>query len=386
MDKKVRTARIAVAKAAAGLAISGAGLLLFLSASAFAAPGGGVGIGVSPNFPSPVTVGQTGLAASMDVTNTSGTTTPITIDSIFLTPSCGDLNVPCTTPDAGVFAVSANATGTGACASTTFTTAVVDPTSGKVQFTPSSTITLAQTAVCTINFTVNVLKLPAADALPGTAGVQTAQGGQVLAHAGDLPGSGTGTNITTVNKVSPTISTTLSTTTPVKTGTSVHDSALLASSTANAGGTATYTVYTNNTCTLGAQSAGVKTVAGAVVPDSDPIIFNTPGTFYWQVVYSGDANNNAATSTCGSEVLVVTANPSTHLTKSANHSSVVVGSSVTYTYHEQNDGDVPLTNASVSDDKCTPVTFVNGDTNANGILDPGETWNYTCTTTLTLRL
>jgi hypothetical protein len=30
------------------------------------------------------------------------------------------------------------------------------------------------------------------------------------------------------------------------------------------------------------------------------------GTFYWQVVYSGDANNNGATSVCTSEVVVVT--------------------------------------------------------------------------------
>jgi hypothetical protein len=45
-----------------------------------------------------------------------------------------------------------------------------------------------------------------------------------------------------------------------------------------------------------------------VVPDSDPITFNTAGTFYWQVVYSGDANNNPATSVCASEQLVVTKN------------------------------------------------------------------------------
>jgi hypothetical protein len=47
-----------------------------------------------------------------------------------------------------------------------------------------------------------------------------------------------------------------------------------------------------------------------VVPDSDPVTFNTAGTYYWQAVYSGDAKNSGATSVCGTEVLVVTTSPS----------------------------------------------------------------------------
>ena len=34
--------------------------------------------------------------------------------------------------------------------------------------------------------------------------------------------------------------------------------------------------------------------AGAV-PNSATVTFNTAGTYYWQAVYSGDANNNGAT-------------------------------------------------------------------------------------------
>jgi hypothetical protein len=90
----------------------------------------------------------------------------------------------------------------------------------------------------------------------------------------------------------------------------VHDSSTLTGATSNAGGTVTYTVYTNNTCTTGAQSAGTKTVTNGVVPNSDGVTFNSAGTFYWQAVYSGDANNNGATSTCTSEQLVIT-NPTT---------------------------------------------------------------------------
>ncbi|HXU05645.1 MAG TPA: hypothetical protein VN903_32025 [Polyangia bacterium] len=108
-------------------------------------------------------------------------------------------------------------------------------------------------------------------------------------------------------KLSPTIATTLSAN-PVPIGTTVHDSATLSGATATAGGTVTYTVYTDSACTQGAQSAGTKTVTGGVVPDSDGITFNSAGDFYWQAVYSGDADNNAATSACTSEHLVVNKN------------------------------------------------------------------------------
>lgn len=107
-----------------------------------------------------------------------------------------------------------------------------------------------------------------------------------------------------VNLNSPTIATTLSATS-VDVGSQVHDSATLTGATSNAGGSVTYTAYTNNLCTLGAQSGGTKTVTNGVVPDSNNITFNTAGDYYWQAVYSGDSNNNGATSTCADEHLVV---------------------------------------------------------------------------------
>ena len=35
------------------------------------------------------------------------------------------------------------------------------------------------------------------------------------------------------------------------------------------------------------------------------------------------------------------------------------------------------------DDKCDAPVYVSGDSNANEKLDAGETWTYTCATTLT---
>jgi hypothetical protein len=53
------------------------------------------------------------------------------------------------------------------------------------------------------------------------------------------------------------------------------------------------------------------------VPDSNAITFNSAGTFYWQAVYSGDTNNNGATSACTSEVLTVTAPHISQITPTA---------------------------------------------------------------------
>jgi len=105
----------------------------------------------------------------------------------------------------------------------------------------------------------------------------------------------------------PTIATTLSATT-VNIGDPVHDSATLSGATANAGGTVTYTAYSDSACSMNARSAGSVTVTNGAVPDSNALTFNTAGTFFWQAVYSGDANNNGATSVCTSEQLVVNPN------------------------------------------------------------------------------
>ena len=108
-------------------------------------------------------------------------------------------------------------------------------------------------------------------------------------------------------RANPSITTTLSAT-DVSIGTAVHDSSTLLGATSDAGGTVTYTVYTNDTCTAGARNAGTRTVTNGVVPDSDALTFDSAGTFYWQAVYSGDAKNNGATSVCTSEILVVRPN------------------------------------------------------------------------------
>jgi hypothetical protein len=173
-------------------------------------------------------------------------------------------------------------------------------------------------------------------------------------------------------KTNPSITTTLSAA-PVPVGSIVHDSASLNAASSDAGGTVTYTVYTNDTCTQGARDAGTVTVTNGVVPDSNGLAFNSAGTFYWQAVYSGDTKNNSATSACTTETLVVNPlGPSIATTLSSSsipvggsvHDSATLtgttpdaGGTVTYTVYTNNTctqgardaGTVTVTNGSVAD-------------------------------------
>lgn len=58
------------------------------------------------------------------------------------------------------------------------------------------------------------------------------------------------------------------------------------------------------------------------------------------------------------------------------------GGDISFTYRVNNPGVVPLSNVSVSDDKCSNMSSKLGDTNGNNLLDITEVWVYTCTTHL----
>lgn len=77
--------------------------------------------------------------------------------------------------------------------------------------------------------------------------------------------------------------------------------------------------------------------------------------------------------------------PHTTLTITPDVRSGLAPLTVVFTYTETNDGTIPLTNVTVTDDTCAPVTFVDGD-DGDGVLAPGETWRFTCTQTVTGRL
>ncbi len=127
------------------------------------------------------------------------------------------------------------------------------------------------------------------------------------------------------------------------------------------------------TCTITIVTDTTNTVT-AIGQPADPNGFPLPGI---------------APVTDHDTAFVDVVNPRINVEKTADPAVIHSGDSVTYTYVVTNPGDVPLAGVTVSDDKCSPVVAVTsggfnvGDTDTDGLLDPGESWRYTCTTTLT---
>jgi len=104
------------------------------------------------------------------------------------------------------------------------------------------------------------------------------------------------------------------------------------------------------------------------------------------VTATGWANGISASDTANSTVIVgiPVDPPLINVTKVPNPLALSAGGGmVTYTNKVTNPGTIPLSNVQLSDDKCSPVTYVFGDTNNDSKLDPTETWTYTCQTNLT---
>ena len=136
-----------------------------------------------------------------------------------------------------------------------------------------------------------------------------------------------------VTQTTPTLGTALSASSAAI-GTPVTDTASLAGATIDAGGAVTYTVYTDSACTTLATASEISaqppaaTVTSGVVPDSAPVSFLAAGSYFWQAVYSGDANNSTATSVCTSEPITIAANTPTIAT-ALSASSAAIGTPVT---------------------------------------------------------
>jgi alpha-tubulin suppressor-like RCC1 family protein len=117
-----------------------------------------------------------------------------------------------------------------------------------------------------------------------------------------------GVTVTAPPAPQPTTLTTRAVPQSMRVGAQGHDTATLTGSNAgSAGGTVTYMLYSDASCTQAVLGAGGQvTVAGGSVPDSADFTFASAGTFYWQASYSGDALNQPSATLCGEATETVT--------------------------------------------------------------------------------
>jgi hypothetical protein len=131
----------------------------------------------------------------------------------------------------------------------------------------------------------------------------------VLAFASNLNLNSAKVTVFSNTLASPELSLAPSPSDTVQAGTPVTVAATLDEATDAAGGTVTYQLYSDETCgTLHPTlhlTPDTETVTNGTVPVSDEVTITLSGSYSWRATYSGDGNNQPATSDC--EVLTVTA-------------------------------------------------------------------------------
>ena len=246
---------------------------------------------------------------------------------ITLIPSCGQLGLfsECAIggADPGVFQVSASAAGAAgtSCAGMQFAVTLIDPAFGRLRFAPqpagTHVLLPAPGAICRIDFTFDVVKVPSVDQDPSTPESQTVQVVDNTQHdGGSITASGRGTsNGTTVQRATPTIATTPTATIAVGSGQLADAATVSGRVNPQAGATVDFRLYGPNDATCSGtpafESLGVPyPVAGGPVT-SAAFTPTAAGVYRWVATYSGDANNLSVSGVCGDSSETVSVTPAT---------------------------------------------------------------------------
>ncbi|HEY1539227.1 MAG TPA: hypothetical protein VGF63_07505, partial [Solirubrobacteraceae bacterium] len=293
-------------------------------------------LSATPDIPvsnGPVTAGQTGVPGTLTIQNGSDgaqATLAMTLSAITIVPSCGtiaSIDCPAASVDPGVFQLSSTGMGEAAtgCAGVAFTITNVDAVQDKYQLIPQTTVVLGNAttggaaARCVVDFTVAVLKVPTIDAGPQPGFQTEAIGGATGTTSDASSSSGSGANATTVDKATPTLTTSASPAN-VGLGQSVGDTATIGGIAGAGASTVTFDLYGPNDATCMSPPAFTAVVASGATVFSGTFTPTAAGTYRWVATYNGDANNDAASGSCsdvGESVVVSKATPTVATTASA---------------------------------------------------------------------
>jgi hypothetical protein len=161
-------------------------------------------------------------------------------------------------------------------------------------------------------------------------------------------------------------------------GSPISDTAHLTAVTSNAGGTITFHLFSNATCTTEVTTGlSPVSVSGPNDYNSGNFTPTAVGTYYWTAHYSGDANNSSADTACGdaNESSVVNKKqPSLSTTATA---SVTIGDPISDTAHlsnATNDASGTITFKLYSDASCSTLvtTLTNNSVSGNGDYNSGD--------------
>jgi hypothetical protein len=261
----------------------------------------GTAISIDPSIPTiggAVTVGATGVASSLSITNNS--TTPQNAGTIGITNAT-------LTAVSGVFSLSA--TGTGAASTPGCSGSVWNITGGPATwtFTPTSAVNLTSTHAssattttdCQIDFAVDVLTRPTTEPTAYSASV---------AGTWSVDGTGTtgtGGSSTHINPATPVLSTTASG--PVTVGSPIHDVAHLSGGVGTITGSILFPVVASSdtTCSTALTPALLSVPVSQTAPGSTD--FTSPdfttavtGTYLWEATFTDtDGNSSISHTACG---------------------------------------------------------------------------------------
>jgi uncharacterized repeat protein (TIGR01451 family) len=97
---------------------------------------------------------------------------------------------------------------------------------------------------------------------------------------------------------------------------------------------------------------------------------------------TASASNAPDVSASATIVVQPVSPPKTTLTETASTYTQGYSTTITFTYKEKNTGTVGITGVKVSGSYCGTATFVSSSDSSTKTLDPGATWTYTCSKTI----